>query len=409
MKTKLASTSFDRLIDPSFDLVSKAGLGALTLRPLADATHISLSQLTSLVGRKSDLICGLIKAGRARDQILRQQILDLNSNLSQAAPDDIAELCDLTLDHWVQKDRAMAVFFCEILFASATDPALFIELAPWINDQLIFWKQLTEKLPWSDTGLPAEILLAYSIDELVHSCAHYMSADYHRLRRLCLQRLCRKQVAEHVPPDASEQIFRYLFDALGDLDDQIGIDKQIWAPKSDRARMIALTGARMIVDRGADAISHRSVAAEMGLPSSTLAYHFRTREDLLKGAMAGIIGQLKQSLSQGQLPDGQVAIMNAGYAIARSTYALALEAGRNPAFIASAADMRRKRGINLRVSFNRMGSAQTLDGLGAQVISIATIGQVLLSAHLGLPAAMQATGHLRDRFVTELGLMGGGP
>ena len=407
MKTKFTSASFDRLIDPSFHLVSRAGLGALTLRPLADATGISLSQLTSLVGRKSDLISGLISAARTRDKILRQKILNLNPDLNRASPDDIAELCDLTLDHWVQKDHAMAVFFCEILFASATDPALYAELAPWINDQLIFWKKLTENLNWRDADLSADILLAYSIDELVHSCAHHMSADYRRLRRLCLQRLCRKQVAEQIPPEPGEHMFRFLFDALGDLDDKIGIDKQIWVPKSDRARMIALTGARMIIERGTDAISHRAVAAEMGLPSSTLAYHFRTREDLVKGAIAGIISQLKQSLTQDQLPEGQMAIMTAGYAIARSTYALALEAGRNPVFIASAADMRRKRGINLRVSFNRMGAAQSLDGLGAQVISIATIGQVLLSAHLGLPAAMQAAGHLRDRFITELGLING--
>jgi len=387
------------LLETALAIVADGGLSKLSFRALAQAASVSVSSLTNLAGTKAQLLETLIDEARRQDHALCMPVLELASAGIALSGEDLAELADLQLETWAQTAPQAQVFWSELIQASATQPAIARAIAPWVAEQRAFWVRLSGAAPQDHAALRAQALFAFSIDERAHGAALQPIPAYRRLRRLCLLRLCNLDFADR-GRDAQRAMFGHLVAQLGDLDDHVRIDPEDAATAGIKDIGLAVVAARVLVCEGASELTHRTVAARANVPTSTLAYHFRTREDLLKGAMQAIILSLKNALfvrdADPLFGDGEAP----GYLIARSTFALALEAGRTSHLVASAADMRRKRGVNLVHHLNAaLPRDRQVDALGAQVLSIAAAGQMMVDASCGTRIAAQASNLLIERLL----------
>ena len=396
---RTALTTIGSLLAPAIAIVFEDGLNGLSFRTLAQSVGASVSSITSLAGTKVQLIAALIEVARQRDSAIYAPLLALARHAGPLSPEGLAEMADVMLETAAQTEPHLQVFLSELLQASATQPDLVPALEPWLADQRGLWRQLAEASVGDHNLLLGEALFAASIDERAHGTALQSIPAYRRLRRLCLGRLCRHDFGGRTR-NGDAALFQHMFTQLGEVADGLGIDRGDVAHSEIKQPKLAGVAARVLVYEGASELTHRAVAARANVPSSTLAYHFRTREDLMKGAMQVIIHGLQHAMfAGGAAPDGE-SRNNPGYDIARSTYALALEASRSPQYVGSAADMRRKRGINLVrvVNAERLPGRQ-IDPLGAQVIAVVGIGATLATAHRGIEAARQASDAIMARLL----------
>lgn len=380
------------------EIVAETGLNGLSLRCLAQRIEISVSSITNIAGSKAQLLNGLISEARLRDAAVRSTILMLAAQSAPLSTQGLAELADLALEQGALAEPNLQVFFCELIQASASQPEFRQALNGWIDDQRAFWQQLSAATGRADSELVGDGLFALSVDERAHATALQGNSAYRRLRRIGLCRLCNLDFSGR--GDSNDQIvFEHLVNQLGDVNDKIGIDRGDVIPNDAKFLAFARAAAFILVFEGAGALTHRAVAARAQVPNSTLAYHFPTREDLVKSAIAFIIMRLKRSVFE---PDQSEPTDNlVGYEIARSTFTLALEASRAPQYLGSAADMRRKRGENLVSLLNAqrpVGSA--VDELGAQVLSVVSIGAALAEAQHGVEQAMHKSAELMHRLLS---------
>jgi len=380
------------VLDPAMEIVAEAGFGALTLRPLARRINSSVSVLTYRFGAKDDLLRHLIEAARAEDQTF----FDIWRRRLQSATAftgvELAESGAAVLSDWAGPHRRRALFFSELIQASAHQP-LWAMLAPWCADRLEFWRELSDRLEPRPPFDLALALQAYCIDEGAHALALEPNGAYVWLRRLSLRRLCCGIAADR--DGAGDQaLFAAFCEELGELPDDLGVDVEP-SPENPKLASVVSHMSALIVEAGVDALTHRALAARAGVASSTLAYHFRTQEDLVKAGLEDIVRRLRTEI------DAQVSAIAAseeassqtsytGLEIVRATFAVALAATRMPRMLACAGDMRRLRGVNIsKVLQARLGDLRA-DALAAQALSVTISGQMMLSGHEGAAAATEA-------------------
>ncbi|WKL58959.1 TetR family transcriptional regulator [Asticcacaulis sp. ZE23SCel15] len=387
------------ILKPALDMVAEEGLGALTLRPLAQRTNTSVSALTYHFGVKDDLLRHLISTARTEDQAFFdgwRRRLDAAARLS---PLDMADVVEAILSDMVARHQRRTLFFSELVQASAHQPGVDIMLLPWLDDRLKFWRDLTGRLsPAADIDM-AEVLHAYAIDETVHALALEALPAYRWLRRLTLRRLFTGFVSAGLASGDAD-LFQVFYDELGQLPDAFGVDHEAAALNDKQAAIVGHI-SELIVSAGIEAVTHRAVAGRAGVAASTLAYHFRTQEDLVRAGLEDIIRRLQTEVSD--LTDGGRQgfvreVSNRPYSsieIARATFAVALSATRRPQLLACAADMRRRRGINLHKILKAEFPDPRFDPLAAQALSVAAIGQIILSGSKGhVEASRDATERL---------------
>ncbi|WP_168073487.1 TetR/AcrR family transcriptional regulator [Caulobacter sp. SSI4214] len=356
-------------------LVSADGLSALTLRPLAERLGTTVSILSYKFGRKDDLVAAIIDAAREEDSAFLDLWLARIRAVRSMTPAIMAEFADSILDDMARGHAIRGQFYCELLQGAASRPEIAAPLGLWRAQRLAFWRAATERLERPDL---AETLHAYSADEVVHGLALGDQAAYRWLRRLGLKRLCGGLVAAE--GDTDGELFTVFHAALGDL--LMTPDGRYQAaPMSEWQARIAGHISALIIDEGADAVTHRAVAKRAGVASSTLAYHFPRQDDLLRSGLDDVIIRLQGHVDRPASPVSTSEPNRSREEIARATFAVALAATRNASLRGIAADMRRRRGENLYVYLKREGGGATpFDLLSAQVMSITSIGQLMLTA-----------------------------
>lgn len=173
-------------------------------------------------------------------------------------------------------------------------------------------------------------------------------------------------------------------------------------PRGPARRAALLEAAlRVVADRGADAVTHRRVADEAGLPLASTTYYFDSKEQLLTEALALAARRDTTRLAQAAArlrtrpprPEDAVAAIVApadmSAAGSRSaliaTYALLLEAARRPALRAIARDWTDAYLTTVGELLERAGSRAPADDARA-----------LLSACDGLLIAHLSTGSPGD-------------
>lgn len=374
------------ILEHALCLVGENGLDALTLRPLAQSLGVSVSSLTHRFGSKEALLAQLIDAARAAEAATLAQWRVRLSGAGTFSPDALAESLDLILCDLATTHARRSLFYCELIQISGPQPDLWPLIAPWADERKAFWDELAARACPQPTYALGAMLHAYVTDELAHALALERFADYSRLRRLGLKRLC-GGLHSVGGANGDQLLADYCIAALGEMPGDIAVDHNAPPPKGVAARLVGHI-SDLIVGEGAGAVTHRAVAARAGVASSTLAYHFRTQEDLIRAGMEDIIRRMTRDLrgfiagDEGRMPKSYSAVE-----IARATFAIALWATRRPTMLACAADMRRLRGINLHKILVR--HLPSLDPLAAQAMSVTGIGQLMLTGHAGREAATQ--------------------
>lgn len=381
-------TGLESVLHAAMTLVAANGLKGLSLRPLAEQLGTTVSALTHRFGLKDALLSALIGAAREQDRAFLDIWLARVRALEVRDGGQMALLADAILADMVGPEALRSRFYCELLQGMPSRPELLTPIVAWQQQRLAFWHAATERLGLPDLGA---FLHAFSTDETAHGLAIGDLAAYRWLRRLCLHRLCAGLVPARGATDLRE--FMVFHDALGELNGDLSRYRP--PPMSEWQAKAAHHISATIISDGADAVTHRAIAARAGLPNSTLAYHFPRQEDLVMAGLNDIILRMQrvvETSTQGaNEPDYDLSSVE----VARATFAVALAATRAPMLKGFAADMRRRRGENFLILLNRdLGADSPYDLLSAQTISMTGIGQLLLD---GVRDAGSATFTLADR------------
>jgi len=387
--TLRSETDIQPVLRAALALVEAGGLRGLSLRPLAERMGTTVSALSHRFGLKDELLTAVIDAAREADGALLDGWL---KRIEALAPVDgalLAELADLVLDEMAGPYAALNRFYCELMQGAPTRPEIVVPFAAWRARRLAFWRAAAMTRQHSELGADlGDILHAFSADEVAHGLAIGDLSAYRWLRRLGLRRLCGAVVPAPGANDLAQ--FAVCHAALGALMD--GPDGYQPAPLTDWQARVAGHISTLIIAEGADAVTHRAIAARAGVASSTLAYHFPRQEDLLQAGLEAIIARLHGRVYRPEGVDLDAEDLSS-VEIARATFAVSLAVGRAPGLKACAADMRRRRGENYMIILNRQAPGEPVfDLLSGQALSITGIGQIMLDGLLeGGPGTIDRT------------------
>ena len=370
-ETSSAATA-ERILEAARLRLAAGGFRDLTLRPLAEASGSTVAALTYHLGSKRALIERLVRAERQADAARHAAFLARFAGLRVLAPAGLVALLEHYLDEAAGRERATSLIWCELLLAAVGDPEARELVAPWIAERRAFWDAVFEGRI-DDSQAWARACLGYVTDETAHGLAQQDSPDYRLMRAMTLERLAGRGACLGLSePAFFEAVVRRLDPALA----LPGPASQ--APYAGRALDIAMAAGEVIVARGAEGVTHRAVGERAQAPASSVAYHFRTRLDLLRAGLTVIY-----LVAQGRLAPRQDQAEIEAF-VARGTVSVALAAARESELRPYAVDLRRLRGENLRRrAAERLG--RDLDLCAAQSASVARLGATLLARAEGSP------------------------
>lgn len=345
-------------------LVAEEGLRGLSLRKVAGRAGVSLGGVSYQVGDKADLVRLLVQDAGALRRQRHEAWLARARRADLADPAVLAALVSGYLDEQAQGDRAHALAHCELVLEAGRAPALAADIAALVADETGFWRAaLTDTPGGAGHG---EAIAAYCQDELPFTLAIGADPDYRLLRAATLSRL-----AERLR-DTAGRGFAAGFEALVAAMDARAVDIRQPPPvdpRSPRAR-IAAAVAELIEAEGAAAVTHRAVAAVAGAANSTVAHHFRTRDDLLR---AGVEALYRGSVgSTAAAPDAEA--QRGGRTLLRATRALVLAAARDESLRPFALDLRRRRGEHMGPLVAPVAAGRPLDAAAAQAAAMTISG-----------------------------------
>jgi AcrR family transcriptional regulator len=226
--------------------------------------------------------------------------------------------------------------------------------------------------------LPAALLdggwwYGYVVAELAYSIALGPLTAYRMLRRLCLRRLFAGGLATR--GDATDGA---LFAALLA---QLQVDGKADAPNGREPEWVAPAAracGRRLAAQGVQGLTHRAIAAEVGIPHTTLSYRYPAQRDLVIAGLESIVAHIRFAVDADSLTELQrLRVEGDGKQLdlARANFAVALAASNMPELAACTADMRSRRGNNLvKVFMKYLPHARGIDALCAQVISMGLTG-----------------------------------
>ena len=370
-ETSSAPTA-ERILEAARLRLAAGGFRDLTLRPLAEASGSTVAALTYHFGSKRALIERLVQAERQADAARHAAFLARFAGLRALAPAALVALLEHYLDEAAGRERVTSLIWCELLLAAVGDPEARELVAPWIAERRAFWDAVFEGRI-GDPQAWARACLGYVTDETAHGLAQQDGPDYRLMRAMTLERLAGRGASLGLSePAFFEAVVRRLDPALA----LPGPASQ--APYAGRALDIALAAGELIVARGAEGVTHRAVGERAQAPASSVAYHFRTRLDLLRAGLTVIY-----LVAQGRLAPRQDQAEIEAF-VARGTVSVALAAARESELRPYAVDLRRLRGENLRRrAAERLG--RELDLCAAQSASVARLGATLLARAEGSP------------------------
>lgn len=357
-------------------ITATEGLAGLTLRPLAESLAVSVTVLSNHYGARADVLAAICQAALAEELRLfttwRRDLI----TLEVLAPAVAADLAEIILEELAVRQRPLSQLFVELVQASTWDETVQAAFAPWLQARRQFWHEFGTR-----AGLPAALLdsgwlAGYFIDELAYSVLLNHAPPYRLLRRLCLRRLF-SGLSKRLDENGDTALFSMLFDALeyqpGEPSVIQGADlSDGWPGRAAHACAMQLSA------RGVSGLTHRAIAAEAGVPHTTLSYRFPTQQDLVIAGLEYIISHLLIAVDKAGVTGNHQLLSEGdrhGLDVSRATFALAIAATRLPRLAPSAADMRRRRGINLVKLLPQLApEAAGMDWLAAQVMSIGLIG-----------------------------------
>lgn len=355
------------------------GERALSFRRLASAAGVSLATLSYHLGSKAQILQRLVEGERERDRVRHQAWLERWQALPRFDPAALAAVIELHLDESAADEdagghRLTSLIWADMILRAGVDDATAVLLRPWLQERRDFWAQLfAGRIERADSW--ADLVMGYVTDEGIHSLAIGHRSDYRLLRRMAIERIARDVTVQGSSAPGTDLGNGDFFTALVHrMDPGIGLggaDATSDLIEPGRRRDIAAAACEVILADGVQALTHRSVGERISVPASSVAYHFRGRDDLLWAGQ-----QMVYLVAQGRLPPPDAGI-DPIRVTARGTQMIALAAARDPSLAAQATDLRRLRGENLTRFLNseRPARVSALDG---QAIALVILGATVL-------------------------------
>lgn len=369
----------DLLIATARRELALQGARALSLRRLAVAGGVTLATLSYHLGSKARILRTLVEAERELDRERHRAWFDRFAGVERFEPATLAALIELYLDESVGDEasgggRLTSLIWADLVLRAGVDPETAALLHPWLEERRDFWRRLlADRI--EEAGTWADAVIGYVTDEGVHALAIGERSDYRLLRRMTIERLSQRlDPAAHGSLGRIET-FEILVRRLDPALDLPRPDSGSELLKPGRRRDIAFAACEVILEEGAEALTHRAVGERAGVPASTVAYHFRSGHDLLRAGQ-----EMVYLVAQNRAPaPGEDSAERRGLVTIRGTLSISLAAARDPSLAPQAVDLRRLRGENLAQILKDQGHHR-IDRLDAQTIAVAAIGAGALGA-----------------------------
>lgn len=357
-------------------IVAAEGLAGLSLRPLAQALGVSVTVLSNHYGARADVIAAICRAAREHDTQCLDHWRRLLAGLGSLPPSIAADMAEAILDDLATEQRSLSVLYLETLHACTWDAALRPAFEPWAAERRAFWHEFAQRAGLAPALLECSWWQGYVVAELAYSVALNTVSSYRMLRRVCLQRLCAGGAAA-AQDETSTVLFSLLTEQMQHREDGLAGE-----PATGRSPEWTVQAARAcgirLAEQGASGLTHRAIAADIGVPHTTLSYRFPTQYDLMVAGLESIAAHILLAVDAGNLTELQrlrVAGDGKKLDLARANFAVAIAAARMPELKDYTAGMRSRRGNNLGKVFEQyMPGARGIDGLCAQVVSMGLTG-----------------------------------
>lgn len=364
------------MLDAACRIVGAEGLAGLTLRPLAEMLGVSVTVLTKHYGARAEVLAAICSAARDRDAQLFARWRTLLADLGALPPSTAADLAETILDDLATGQRAVSVLYLEMLHACTWDAPLRPAFAAWAEERRRFWHEFGQRAAMPSALLECAWWHGYVVAELAYSLVLNTQPSYRMLRRLCLQRLFAGGAA--AAPDAMDStVFAWLLGQMQYAPDGLAAWRGAESSSAWPALAARACGMRLAA-QGVNGLTHRAVAAEIGVPHTTLSYRFPTQRDLVIAGLESIIEHTLSAVEAGSLEEVQrLRTQDDGKKLdlARANFAVAIAATRMPELAPYTASMRSRRGNNLGKVFEKyMPDARGIDALCAQVVSMGLTG-----------------------------------
>jgi AcrR family transcriptional regulator len=358
-------------------IVNTDGLAGLALRPLAQALDVSVTVLTQHYGIRADVLAAICAAAAERDAAAHAGWRALLAQLpAPLAPALAADLIEAVLEDQATRHRDLSVLFLEMLHACTWDDALRPAMASWFAVRRDFWRDVGGQAQVAPELIACGWWHGYVIAEQAYGVVLDGVGPYRLLRRVCLQRIVAGGAAAAVPA-ADATLFALLARqmqqaAVAGSPTTAAPRRPDWYGAAARACGIRLAA------QGVGALTHRAIAADIGIAHSTLSYRYPAQHDLVLAGLDSIIAHIVTAVDADDLDQLQrLRTANDGSQLdlARASLAVAIAAARMPDLAGCVADLRSRRGGNLVKVFSKyLPHASGIDALAAHVVSMGLTG-----------------------------------
>lgn len=390
-----APDSAQSLIEAGLAIAAETGLGGVTLRPLADRAGVTVGAIAHALGGKDDVLRGMTVHARRLDAAWRQGWAPRMAALDGCGPALRALAIDLALDELTTSQRLSSILLCELLQTPQLSDGVRHELGAWMRDLEGFWGDL------AGHGAAGSAVLGFAADETVYGLALNGRGSYRLLRRICAHRLVAGPTGGPAALAGEDALFARVVGELAPS--RSVVDTPARSKSEEKRELIARAAGQLIVEQGIGVLTHRAVAAAADVAASSVVYHFGSTNELALAGLESVVGAFHT-----WLPDVRARAVNSGpddemmaatRGLVRATHAIALGAIRHDPLVDHAADMRRRRGENVRpTDLPNLPSHLTLDRVGAQVVSVVTFGARMIAMATGEDEGVRSTRSLDALF-----------
>lgn len=397
MTSKSGGQNLEALLDSGLALVEREGLPSLSFRTLAREAEMTHGEVTARVGRKAEMLQLMSRRVLERQ---REKLGEWRSRLtgcSAAGNQDLTAILHGYLGDYMVARRQEIIFWHEMVDAVRRLPDMADFVGAYADADAWFWREILGV----DRGESwPKVVSSYLFGETNFALCLRGEPNYEIVLALNLQRLAqgmRRPVHEGAEFTGSGWLQRLL------ESDQ---PPEFIADDQERAAAVADAAAHVILSEGLLSLTHRSVAAQIGMTAAAVMHHFRSKSDLIGAAMRSLHRQMRLALdgvggALGDQPVSEEAITT-GRKLTHLVHGLGLLTLRRPEWRAQLCRWRIHRGETAALWLGE-GVRQDphIDRLARQLASLTYYGSLLVhlnaSGRPGICEASDITSVLFDR------------
>jgi AcrR family transcriptional regulator len=301
------------LLEAAFDLLAKGGWGQFSLRAVAESIGAAGSAASHRFGDRAGLVSALCRAAVEREQRQMDQFMP---GLSVRTDQQLGDVLYEWLEQRVRWNRKQARACSELLLVSLRDAACRRFSRDWMT---VCGRMIARLHPALDQEAADRLAAVLAVE-----VAYWLLLADDPLFRLSSAEWLRRTVSLARGSQGAPPVF-WLEQGLA-----LAPAPPPPALTGTKQRIVQAT-ARIILESGVQAVTHREIAKRSGASLSSLTYHFASLGDLIRQGFQALFP-----------PSAEAAPTSAAWALAG--YELVLQALRDPFLAPLAAAHRRRMG-----------------------------------------------------------------